>query len=235
MMSTTSDAFLSVNYPTARLVRRKSIAETYESVSKNECDIVLTTIGTWEMNSRSKKYNANCELEWVGRVVQFNAAGYALGDSERMCSSLLRDVIDLHMIEMKSDGIFDQIWLDYREEGTTSTCLEEKNTKKVEQPLKLTHIGGLFICYACALVIVVIFTMFRLYWSTDHANVQTTFQNITTTLRDGKRLENRQSRLSLSQQNNETNQIQTVLLKDILMKLQSIEQSKISECKCVKE
>eukprot|EP00957_Ditylum_brightwellii_P087042 6625525-Ditylum_brightwellii.AAC.1 len=74
LRSSTSENYMLANYPNARLVRKDSIGDTYLSVADGSCDLVLTTVDTFENNRRSATYNANCNLEWVGRVVSFTTA-----------------------------------------------------------------------------------------------------------------------------------------------------------------
>jgi len=110
LRSSTSETFLRERYVTARLVEKESIEQSYLGLDSEECDVVLTTTGTWMKNKGNIEYNKDCRKEWVGRVVQPNDAGFTIRDSAELCSSLVRDVFSLHLLEMKRDKTYNTIW-----------------------------------------------------------------------------------------------------------------------------
>mmetsp|Transcript_2396 Transcript_2396/g.3360 ORF Transcript_2396/g.3360 Transcript_2396/m.3360 type:complete len:424 (+) Transcript_2396:492-1763(+) len=166
LQSSTSETFLKGKYPTARLVRKQSIGDTYLALDTFERDVVLTTIGTWNLKNRDIIYNEDCAKEWVGRVVQFATAGFSLKDSAQLCSSLLRDVLNLHMLEMKLDGTFDTIWEMHQQLSTTNNCQDLEDAADGEEDttaLTIENIGGAFIVHTLALVIGVLLTFYDHY------------------------------------------------------------------------
>jgi len=159
-----ADTFMMDQYPTAKLVGVENITGTYLAVDNGECDLVLSTMGTWETNKLDISTNKDCRKEWVGRVVQLNDAGFSIRDSAQLCSSLLRDVISLHLLEMKLDKTYDRVWDIHREKSTTNDC---KVTKDVEddfsERMNVENLGGIFIVHAIALVFSLALTVYMTY------------------------------------------------------------------------
>jgi len=160
--STTSETYMRDRYETAQLVLKDSLEASYLGLDAGDCDIVLTTTGTWETKKSDLVYNKDCRKEWVGRVVQFNNAGFSLRDSVDLCSSLLRDVISLHLLEMKRDTTYTTIWDTHRRKSATNKC----NTDAAEVvdddliELEAMNIGGLFVIHTIVLILSVGITFF---------------------------------------------------------------------------
>jgi hypothetical protein len=94
--------FAQENYPKGIYV--PSSAE-FDGLLNGDCGLVFTYVNKWETVKIDKTGNGDCDLEWVGRTVGFNEAGFALkGDSGRLCTSLVQDVLNLHLVEMNRDG-----------------------------------------------------------------------------------------------------------------------------------
>merc|ERR1712203_1147687 len=85
----------------------------------------------WKNFEADKQYNTECDLEWVGRHVLNSHASYAMRNSIDHCSSLLNDVLTYFLVEMKSDGTFDDIWDLYRKRFP-ATCSLENNSRDEE-------------------------------------------------------------------------------------------------------
>jgi len=159
--STTSENYMRERYETAKLVLKDSLEDSYLGLDAGDCDIVLTTIGTWETKKSDLVYNADCRKEWVGRVVQFNDAGFSLRDSVDLCSSLLRDVISLHLLEMKRDKTYATIWDTHRRKSATNNCNEDAADKVDDLiELKAINVGGIFVLHAIILILSVGITFF---------------------------------------------------------------------------
>ncbi len=161
--STTSETFMRDRYDTARLVQKDSLLDSYLGLDNDDCDVVLTTIGTWETRKGDIVYNKDCRKEWVGRVVQHNDAGFSLRDSVELCSSMLRDAISLHLLEMKRDKTYDTIWNTYRAKSVTNNCEDIENSEDNgfdSIQLTVMNVGGIFIVHGVILVIGIAFTLF---------------------------------------------------------------------------
>lgn len=160
LRSSTSETFMRESYETARLVEKEKIVDTYLGLDSGDCDVVLTTIGTWMTKKGDIVYNEDCRKEWVGRVVQAMDAGFSLRDSAELCSSLVRDVFSLHLLEMKRDKTFATIW--DSDITVTNNCedigdSEEDSDDSAKMSLK--NIGSIFIFHFAACLFAVIFTL----------------------------------------------------------------------------
>jgi len=78
----------------------------YEGAWKGDCFVALTTVQSWEINERKSAMNPGCALEKIGKKIGSGSeAGFATtGDYGVKCTSLVRDVLNIHLIEMKLDG-----------------------------------------------------------------------------------------------------------------------------------
>lgn len=111
--STNSDAFLKDVFPDAIRKPKKTLEEMYYGLQTGECAFGLEVIQSWLINQHVPKFNPKCDLEWVGngRVVSASAAGFStITDSGYKCTGLIRDVINIHMEEMISDGFLRDAW-----------------------------------------------------------------------------------------------------------------------------
>jgi len=161
LRSSTSETFMRERYETARLVEKETIEKSYLGLDSEECDVVLTTIGTWTKNKGNIVYNKDCRKEWVGRVVQANDAGYTLKDSAELCSSLVRDVFSLHLLEMKRDKTYETIW--NSEVSVTNNCQDIEDSEEdasLAAKMNMKNLGGIFIFHAIALVGGLAFTVY---------------------------------------------------------------------------
>ncbi len=161
--ATTSEKFMRERYETAKLVQKDSLKDSYLGLDNGDCDIVLTTIGTWESKKGDIEYNKDCRKEWVGRVVQFNDAGFSLRDSVDLCTSLLRDAISLHLLEMKRDKTYDTIWNIDRAKSVTNNCQDVEGADESGfATIKLTskNVGGIFVVHGVVLLCGIVITFF---------------------------------------------------------------------------
>jgi ABC-type amino acid transport substrate-binding protein len=164
LTGSTSETYLTKEYPSARMVQKGTIGDTYLAIDRGECDLVLTTVGTWELKRRDIIYNGDCQKQWVGRVVSFTTAGFTIGDSAELCTSLLRDVLNLHMLEMKIDGTFDTIWDTYYEKSTTNNCFVGDDSSSADNDigsLTVKEVGGIFIVHLFALAFAFALSLFQ--------------------------------------------------------------------------
>lgn len=81
-----------------------------------ECDIIIDSKDGWRSKQLDIKANQGCKKGRVGRIVRPLEAGYSIRDSARLCSFLLRDVLSLHLLEMKIDKTFETIWNNHRKQ-----------------------------------------------------------------------------------------------------------------------
>jgi hypothetical protein len=154
-------------FPTARLVLindfERGYVAAYEALFAGNCRLVLTTITQWERDRRNPNANPHCDLQWVGRVFRFLPAGFATqSDSGLKCTSLVRDVLGLHLIEMDEEGFIEQATKEVldadaqqdcdgtSDSGATTTSSSTgdgtSDPSADETQLTIQNLGGLFIC-----------------------------------------------------------------------------------------
>ena len=160
------------DYPTANYVMRKTELEGFQALNEGHCDIVLTASESFNEYKKMTVYNPNCNLEWVGRAVYKSMASFAVKDSKELCTSLLLNIIDIHVNEMKTDGSLGNIWDQYRK-MTVDTCSDQVGrTVFVDDDLHrltTTNMAGIFFIHFLIALISVIIALVQLTGYTDRA------------------------------------------------------------------
>ena len=101
-----------------------------QDLNEGLCDAAVVTYNAWDVLRQQQNYNGNCTLKYVGRPIINIQAGFAVAqDTDIYCSSMIRDVFDIHFKEMKRDGFLDTAWL-----------------KHVERSLAMPETGGAVAC-----------------------------------------------------------------------------------------
>jgi hypothetical protein len=120
--STPAQAFGEKNYPKGIYVPKSDFTD-FDGLLNGECGLVLTYVNAWEDNKIDKTVNAECDLEWIGRVISFKEAGFVLkGDSGRLCTNLVQDVLNLHLLEMKIDGTMELLKKKFQQKTQDIDC-----------------------------------------------------------------------------------------------------------------
>lgn len=136
-------------YPNAKLVPVTSASDLYMGVHNGVCDFALTGKSYWDIAKYQEDSNPGCELQWVGRAFENILSGFATrADTGIKCTSLLRDVFNLHIREMKEDGIFSDVWSEYYRKTSTNQCDPTKAINVDESTstkMTLKNLGGVFI------------------------------------------------------------------------------------------
>lgn len=151
--STAQDQIVSSVFPSGKYVRKVTNKEVYEGVRNGDCAFAITTVGDWEINEGNSSINGDCKLTWVGRVFRFAQAGFATkSDSGTLCTSLIRDSLDLHLKEMKQAGFIDRVWKQWLDANRDIDCAAVANTASAayngESPrLSMVDMGGIFILH----------------------------------------------------------------------------------------
>lgn len=152
---TAADEIMS-RFQNARIVRSKTEKELYSPLQEGKCDIAITSVSSWNEYRMDRSVNGDCRLTWIGRSIQNQDGGFATkSDSGILCTSLIRDVLNLHMVEMKSDGFVDNAWDDHLREVATVDCDaaamsdndDESSSDGNSSQLSLQAMGGVFIIH----------------------------------------------------------------------------------------
>jgi hypothetical protein len=155
LSGTVGDLLVSQRYPGARLVRTDPILGEqglFSAVLRGDCTVALTTVSTWDTFKGNSTLNPKCRLAWVGRVFKFSQGGFAtFSDSGTLCTSLIRDVLNLHMIEMEEDGFLSSTLEKYQEASADIECDAtgggDFDRDDSSMQLSLQDLGGLFIVF----------------------------------------------------------------------------------------
>lgn len=152
--------------PEARFIRKKEENDTYLGVQNGECAFALTTVSSWDETQLDRTVNGNCQLEWIGRAFEFVEGSFAtLSDSGTLCTSLIRDNLNLHLLKMKKDGFFDMAWSRHLEAMTTVKCNGRgTNGNEDDGRLSLSDTGGLFIVHSGLTLVAVIIVMIQKWY-----------------------------------------------------------------------
>jgi hypothetical protein len=166
--SSVSDTLVSDAHPGAILVRKKIEDDIFFGVIRGECTLAITNVGTWDNYKDRSEVNPGCQIDWIGRVFKFIQAGFAsLSDSGTLCSSLIKDVLNVHLTEMNEDGSIQQAWRRHLEETSDISCnsdTQDTNSDGSSQ-LSLQDMGGLFIIHYIVTVLAICMAVFT-RWNT---------------------------------------------------------------------
>lgn len=67
--------------------------------------------------------NGDCKLEWIGRPFESPQAGFAVrSDAGTLCTSLVRDALNVHLLGMLSDGTINRLWDKHINRTATVHC-----------------------------------------------------------------------------------------------------------------
>lgn len=140
--NTNADVIIKRRYENAIRVPFESELEAYEALRRGECGLVASYLDNWLGYQQDARYNPDCDLKWVGRTVETIKSGFAAkADAGHQCTSLIRDVINLHMTELISDNILDEAWERHRSKISQENAIEcavddvdeESNTRRLAQ------------------------------------------------------------------------------------------------------
>jgi hypothetical protein len=172
---TTADEFVSRFHQRARIVRTATEKEVYSQLQEDKCDIAITAVSSWNEYRTDRSVNGDCRLTWIGRSIQNHDGGFATkSDSGTLCTSLIRDVLNLHMVEMKIDGFIDRAWDDHLKKRATVDCDvpamsdndDESSSSDGSTQLSLQAMGGAFIIHYISTVFAIFLAVFMKIYST---------------------------------------------------------------------
>ena len=90
-------------------------------MESGEYEIGLVAILQFKICKEKKECDPNCNIEWVERQVQTSRASFTIRHFPCLCSSLLRDVLDIHLLDMMKDNTLAKI-KESQQEPTTVSC-----------------------------------------------------------------------------------------------------------------
>ena len=171
--SSNQDELLVEMHPGIKLVRKRFEGEVFEGVKNGECRIAVTPVNTYEVYVRTNTVNKDCSLKSDKSVITILGAGIATAiDTGTYCTSLIDNVIDLHMTQMKADGFIEQAWNTHLSRIGDSSCLAEESSVTEQQlkggdsdnaPLSLAEMAGIFICHAILSILALAVSLVRFF------------------------------------------------------------------------
>lgn len=163
----TSSAFGSITkslYPGLQIIDANN-GNMVTKMVDGECDGVIHGADDWATQSRTKKYNANCTNAKVGDTIFVVDAGWAVSaDFGIKCTSLIREVMNIYLTEMKLDGFIDNAKARWRELPSTtdmSACPESGSAAEEDEttPLGIARFEGIFEILAGCIVVSLIWSV----------------------------------------------------------------------------
>ena len=98
-------------HPSANLVKSDSTKAALLDMQAGVCEAAVMTKYAWDVLEGTSKFNGNCSLVYVGRPLSLMSAGFAVAqDSNVKCTSMLREVFDIHFRGMVRDGLIEAAW-----------------------------------------------------------------------------------------------------------------------------
>ena len=172
---TASHVLLQDEFPNAIVVEKVTEKESFQGVVDGDCTVALGAITSFYHWERDINVNPDCELIWIGRKIREVESGFAsISDSGIYCTSLIRDVVHLHMRHMKEDGFIQRAWDEDFFLSSTNECSgsslridrrrnlggdddpEESQTALEAGQLNIKNMGGIFILHGSLSVLAVL-------------------------------------------------------------------------------
>lgn len=111
--STDIDQFLAGTYGKAVRIPKSTLPEVYEELRGGGCEYVLDSWARWEQVKAMIEYNSQCDLYWLGgdTISKSASSGFVTkADSGNLCTGFIRDVLNVHMIDLIDSGWLDTAW-----------------------------------------------------------------------------------------------------------------------------
>ncbi|CAB9522707.1 receptor subunit 1 [Seminavis robusta] len=120
---TNADFIIKRRYENAIRVPMNTELQGYQALKRGECGLVAGYRDNWLGFEHNTKYNPDCDLNWVGRTVEIIKSGFAVkADAGYKCSSLIREVLNIHMTRLISEGKLEEVWEKHRSKTRDQNC-----------------------------------------------------------------------------------------------------------------
>ena len=170
--NTAAHDHVSKHYPKGTYVPMPGPHGHFEGLLNGECDIAVASMNEWDYVKIDKTFNGDCQLEWVGRIINFLEAGFGLkSDSGRLCTSLIQDVLNVHLNDMKTDGTMDLIQGKFLAKSQDVSCdaIEAAEKSKGRNGgdfgvLTLKEMAGPFVNHAVVTLLAILVACYTTYY-----------------------------------------------------------------------
>jgi len=143
------------DYPNAKYVEKSSASNIYKGLANGECKVALEHYDPNEKYINLVDYNPGCELIVYGVPVLSRSSSFSVKSSAERCSSIIRDVLDIFILEMKDDGTLTKIKQDYNK-GDQDCNLMTEGKSEESFSLSFLDMAGIFIMHYGILVLTLI-------------------------------------------------------------------------------
>ncbi|CAB9500572.1 receptor ionotropic, NMDA 1 [Seminavis robusta] len=110
------------------VMSQASEADGLRALKRGECGLAAVARDSWLTFETQSSINPDCDLEWVGREVKNIGSGFAVkADAGYLCTSLIRDVLNLHLLEYISDGDLEKAWERHRARFRDNECGDDED------------------------------------------------------------------------------------------------------------
>jgi hypothetical protein len=139
-------------YSNAIIVSKQSEKETLLGLKAGDCNYAILGQSAWDTYERMEEVNSECPLVQIGRVFKRYESGFSMrSDAGKKCTSIVRNVFNLHLQEMHDTGFIEKAWAEHvnkKQDMIDPSCLpgvgsSDESVEGVER-LDLTNLGGIF-------------------------------------------------------------------------------------------
>lgn len=143
--TTASAMYVRQAYPTAVFITVEEEKELFLGLTNGLCVASVTTLASFRDYERDKDFNGDCRLQWMGKTIKASKAGFATkADSGKKCTSLVHDVVNLHLLEMEAEGFVDRAWNDHLVRKQDHICSAKNKEDEQSQRRSIHEMGGTF-------------------------------------------------------------------------------------------
>jgi hypothetical protein len=137
----------------------------------DECIASAIEHSTFLSQQRSSISNSDCSLTYDGWLHHVFPSGMATAvDTAQSCTSLISDVLDYHLIQMKIDGFIDQVWEKHLKNAGNQVCVEASSDAIAgigdgdTTALGLKEMGGIFVFHSILSLVAILFAIFQFFF-----------------------------------------------------------------------
>lgn len=151
-------------YPTASIVKRTDERDVMIGLNEAECDYGVMSLAAYELFRGQIDVNGDCDLMRIGRNFRDLEDGFAtLSDAGTFCTSLVRDVLNIHLQDMHNDEFIDKAWSKYysdKHNVDDAACYDDSSTGTKNTATKTTldflNLGGIFLLHGALLIVAIL-------------------------------------------------------------------------------
>jgi len=153
-------------YSNALFVEKESEKDTLLGLRTGDCNYAIVGQSAWDSYERMEEVNEGCVLAQVGRVFKRYDSGFALRtDAGNKCTSIIRNVFNLHLQEMWDDGTIEEAWEEHlraKQDMIDDSCLSvgsvSDGSMDGTETLDLINLSGIFIFHFVFLLVAFLFS-----------------------------------------------------------------------------